>query len=118
MAKALLGHVGGPDVRMLSEVRRLHQRVRELDRSQPRALDARIEQAHRLARRLDAAIAQALVIGHDRDAGCGAAPTAIVRAQIREDRGPAELSLLRALTACSRRYKSKRRPGSSPRYRP
>lgn len=31
MAKALLGHVGGPDVRMLSEVRRLHQRVRELE---------------------------------------------------------------------------------------
>jgi hypothetical protein len=28
MAKALLGHVGGPDPRMVSEMRRLQQRVR------------------------------------------------------------------------------------------
>lgn len=31
MAKALLGHVGGPDPRMLSEMRRLQQRVRDLE---------------------------------------------------------------------------------------
>jgi hypothetical protein len=31
MAKALFGHVGAPDVRMVSEVRRLQQRVRELE---------------------------------------------------------------------------------------
>lgn len=31
MAKALLGYVGGPDPRMLSEMRRLQQRVQELE---------------------------------------------------------------------------------------
>ncbi|MBW8486046.1 hypothetical protein [Actinomadura parmotrematis] len=31
MAKALLGHVGGPDPRMVSEMRRLQQRVRDLE---------------------------------------------------------------------------------------
>ena len=31
MAKALLGHVGGHDARMVFEVRRLQQRVRELE---------------------------------------------------------------------------------------
>jgi hemerythrin-like domain-containing protein len=31
MAKALLGHVGGPDYRMVSEMRRLQQRVRDLE---------------------------------------------------------------------------------------
>ena len=31
MAKALLGHVGGIDPRMLSELRRLQRRVRELE---------------------------------------------------------------------------------------
>ena len=32
MAKALFGHVGnGPDVRMVAEMRRLRQRVRELE---------------------------------------------------------------------------------------
>ena len=31
MAKALLGHVGGPDVRMVNEMRRLQQRVRDLE---------------------------------------------------------------------------------------
>ncbi|WP_354642466.1 hypothetical protein [Kitasatospora camelliae] len=31
MAKALLGYVGGPDPRMLSEVRRLQQRVQDLE---------------------------------------------------------------------------------------
>jgi nucleoside-triphosphatase THEP1 len=31
MAKALLGHVGGPDLRLLDEVRRLRTRVRELE---------------------------------------------------------------------------------------
>ncbi|HUZ38212.1 MAG TPA: hypothetical protein VMV17_17960 [Streptosporangiaceae bacterium] len=31
MAKALLGHVGGPDPRMLSEMRRLQRRVHDLE---------------------------------------------------------------------------------------
>ncbi|GAA5011534.1 hypothetical protein [Kitasatospora paranensis] len=31
MAKALLGYVGGPDPRMLSEMRRLQQRVQDLE---------------------------------------------------------------------------------------
>ena len=31
MAKALLGHLGGPDTRLLAEVRRLRRRVRDLE---------------------------------------------------------------------------------------
>jgi hypothetical protein len=31
MAKALLGHLGGPDPRMLAEMRRLQQRIRDLE---------------------------------------------------------------------------------------
>jgi len=31
MAKALLGHVGGPDPRMVSEMRRLQRRVQDLE---------------------------------------------------------------------------------------
>jgi hypothetical protein len=31
MAKALFGHVGGPDPRMVTEMRRLQQRVRDLE---------------------------------------------------------------------------------------
>ncbi|MGQ0844543.1 MAG: hypothetical protein ACT4QF_10445 [Sporichthyaceae bacterium] len=31
MAKAILGHVGGPDPRMLAEMRRLQRRVAELE---------------------------------------------------------------------------------------
>jgi hypothetical protein len=31
MAKALLGHAGSPDPRMVSEMRRLQQRVRDLE---------------------------------------------------------------------------------------
>ncbi len=31
MAKALYGHVGGPDPRLVSEMRRLQQRVRDLE---------------------------------------------------------------------------------------
>ena len=31
MAKALSGHVGGPDPRMVSEMRRLQQHVRDLE---------------------------------------------------------------------------------------
>lgn len=31
MAKALLGYVGGPDPRLLSEMRRLQQRVQDLE---------------------------------------------------------------------------------------
>jgi hypothetical protein len=32
MAKALLGHVGGPDPRLITEVRRLQRRVHDLER--------------------------------------------------------------------------------------
>jgi hypothetical protein len=31
MAKALLGHVGGPDPRVLTDIRRLRRRVRDLE---------------------------------------------------------------------------------------
>lgn len=31
MAKALLGHVGGPDPRLVAEMRRLQQRVSDLE---------------------------------------------------------------------------------------
>lgn len=31
MAKALLGHVGAPDLRLVDEVRRLRNRVRDLE---------------------------------------------------------------------------------------
>ncbi|MGH8891253.1 MAG: hypothetical protein ACRDV3_16015 [Acidothermaceae bacterium] len=31
MAKALVGYLGGPDPRMLSEMRRLQERVRDLE---------------------------------------------------------------------------------------
>ena len=31
MAKALYGHVGGPDPRLMSEMRRLQRRVRDLE---------------------------------------------------------------------------------------
>ncbi|RCV54049.1 hypothetical protein [Marinitenerispora sediminis] len=31
MAKALFGHVGGPDPRMVQEMRRLQKRVRDLE---------------------------------------------------------------------------------------
>jgi hypothetical protein len=41
MAKALLGHVGGPDPRMLSDMRRLRRRVRDLE-----AQLARMQQEH------------------------------------------------------------------------
>jgi hypothetical protein len=36
MAKALFGHVGGPDPRMVSEMRRLQQRVRDLEAAMAR----------------------------------------------------------------------------------
>jgi hypothetical protein len=39
MAKALLGHVGGPDYRMVSEMRRLQQRVRDLEAELARLQD-------------------------------------------------------------------------------
>ena len=40
MAKAILGHVGGPDPRMLSEMRRLQQRVQELEAELARLQEA------------------------------------------------------------------------------
>jgi hypothetical protein len=39
MAKALLGHVGGPDPRMVAEMRRLQQRVRDLEAELARLQD-------------------------------------------------------------------------------
>jgi hypothetical protein len=41
VAKALLGHVGGPDPRLLSDMRRLRRRVRDLE-----AQLARMQQEH------------------------------------------------------------------------
>ena len=40
MAKAILGHVGGPDPRMLYEMRRLQQRVQELEAELARLQEA------------------------------------------------------------------------------
>jgi hypothetical protein len=39
MSKALFGHVGGPDPRMVSEMRRLQQRVRDLEAELARLQD-------------------------------------------------------------------------------
>jgi cell division protein FtsB len=39
MAKALFGYVGGPDPRMVSEMRRLQQRVRDLEAELARLQD-------------------------------------------------------------------------------
>ena len=39
MAKALYGHVGGPDPRIVSEMRRLQQRVRDLEAALVRLQD-------------------------------------------------------------------------------
>lgn len=39
MAKALFGHVGGPDPRVVSEMRRLQQRVRDLEAALSRLQD-------------------------------------------------------------------------------
>jgi len=54
MAKALLGHLGGPDPRMVSEVRRLQQRVTDLEahllrlQSENDALSAAVHQGNLL----------------------------------------------------------------------
>jgi hypothetical protein len=39
MAKAIYGHVGGPDPRLVSEMRRLQQRVRDLEAELARLQD-------------------------------------------------------------------------------
>ncbi|HSF27387.1 MAG TPA: hypothetical protein VLC50_07720 [Actinomycetes bacterium] len=52
MAKALLGHVGGTDLRLVDEMRRLRQRVRDLEDELGRlqrendALAAAVQDAH------------------------------------------------------------------------
>ena len=52
MAKALIGHVGGPDPRMIMEMRRLQERVRSLEtevlrlRAENDALAAGVSDAH------------------------------------------------------------------------
>ena len=49
MAKALFGHVGvGPDVRLMSEMRRLRERVRELEHEVARLEQANAELTHGL----------------------------------------------------------------------
>ncbi|GAB3489467.1 hypothetical protein [Nocardiopsis coralliicola] len=40
MAKALFGHVGGPDPRMVQEMRRLQKRVRDLEAEVGRLQDS------------------------------------------------------------------------------
>jgi hypothetical protein len=60
MAKALLGHVGGPDPRMLSEMRRLQRRVRDLE-----AELARLQEENDV---LSAEVGhELLVVGHERE---------------------------------------------------
>lgn len=52
MAKALIGHVGGPDPRAVMEMRRLHERIRSLEaevvrlRAENDVLAADIAQTH------------------------------------------------------------------------
>lgn len=46
MAKAILGHIGGPDPRLLVELRRLHDRVHHLE---DEVLELRAENAALLA---------------------------------------------------------------------
>jgi len=52
MAKALIGHVGGSDPRTMMEMRRLHERVRNLEaevvrlRSENDALAASVTETH------------------------------------------------------------------------
>ncbi|WP_067967009.1 hypothetical protein [Nocardiopsis trehalosi] len=59
MAKALFGHVGGPDPRMVQEMRRLQKRVRDLEDEVGR-LQARNDQ-------LSAAVADVTVGATDRE---------------------------------------------------
>lgn len=53
MAKALLGHVGGHDLRAVEEVRRLQQRVRALESEVLRLQAENDALAARLTERLD-----------------------------------------------------------------
>ncbi|MFC3999572.1 hypothetical protein ACFOVU_26905 [Nocardiopsis sediminis] len=59
MAKALFGHVGGPDPRMVQEMRRLQKRVRDLEDEIGRL------QAHN--DQLSAAVADVAVSATDRE---------------------------------------------------
>ncbi|MFC4560283.1 hypothetical protein ACFO4E_00280 [Nocardiopsis mangrovi] len=59
MAKALFGHVGGPDPRMVQEMRRLQKRVRDLEDEVGRL------QAHN--DQLSAAVADVAVGAADRE---------------------------------------------------
>ncbi len=60
MAKALLGHVGGPDPRMVNEMRRLQRRVRDLE-----AELARLHEEHDVL--TTEASHELLVAGHERE---------------------------------------------------
>lgn len=53
MAKALLGHVGGHDLRAIEEVRRLQQRVRDLELELDRARAENDALAAQLTDRID-----------------------------------------------------------------
>ena len=59
MAKALLGYVGGSDPRVLAEMRRLQQRVRDLEselvrmRAERDALSAAVRQSDALVEPID-----------------------------------------------------------------
>jgi hypothetical protein len=60
MAKALVGHVGGPDVRTLDQLRRLQQRVRDLESELQRVTSLNEELAAELhTRDLDLAVVEA-----------------------------------------------------------
>ena len=64
MAKALLGHVGGSDPRVLSEMRRLQQRVADLEselvrmQSENDALSAAARKQDRVLEEIDVATAE------------------------------------------------------------
>jgi cell division protein FtsB len=60
MSKALFGHVGGPDPRMVSEMRRLQQRVRDLEAELVRLQDENDALAAGLTQDEDV-----LVLGHE-----------------------------------------------------
>jgi hypothetical protein len=59
MAKALFGHVGGPDPRMVSEMRRLQQRVRDLE--------AELTRLHEVNDTLTAEVAHEDLLVRDRE---------------------------------------------------
>lgn len=63
MAKALLGYVGGPDLRMVTEMRRLQQRVRDLEDQLVR-VQAENDALASVARTIDSDLIDTLDVPH------------------------------------------------------